>query len=114
MSAELTNYQIYRGKCRELSEKAIANDPTLTLVRGHYYCPVWGEQPHWWTITAEGKIFDPSVKQFPTQGVGAEYVPFDGVVECAQCGKRLPEEEASFDSNYAFCSSRCNMWFVGL
>lgn len=28
------DYKHFRGKCRELCDKAIAIDPTLTLVRG--------------------------------------------------------------------------------
>ena len=48
---------------------------------------------------------------------GAEsgtYTEFNGQVTCAECGKQLPEEEASFESNYAFCSSRCFGRFVGV
>lgn len=108
-----TDYIQYRGKCRELSESAVAHDPTLTLVRGHYICPLWGNQPHWWTVKPDGTIFDPSSKQFPSDGVG-EYEPFNGIVECAECGKELQEEDARFESNYAFCSTKCHMRFVGL
>jgi len=107
------DYRQFRGKCKEMSEAAIEQDPTLKLVRGHYHCPFWGEQPHWWCETPDGKIVDPSAKQFPSKGVGV-YVPFNGVVECAECGKEMPEAEALFESNYAFCSSRCLLRFVGL
>jgi hypothetical protein len=76
-------YQLYRGKCRELSEAACAEDATLKLVRGHYYCPVWRSvEPHWWTERPDGSIYDPTAKQFPSGGSGV-YTPFDGKVERA-------------------------------
>lgn len=109
----MDDYLKYRGKCKEMSEALIAADPTLTLVRGHYYCPFWGEQPHWWTVTQDGTINDPTKDQFPSKGDGV-YTPFNGLVHCANCGKEMKEEEASFESNYAFCSDSCHMRFVGL
>jgi hypothetical protein len=60
-----------------------------------------------------GTIYDPSKDQFPSRGLGI-YTPFDGHVVCAECGKEMDEGEARLESNYAFCSTRCNMRFVGL
>jgi hypothetical protein len=114
MEESETDYLKYRGKCKEFSEQACLLDPTLTLVRGHYYCPFWNtEEPHWWTKTQDGKIYDPTARQFPSNGNGI-YTEFNGMVSCSQCGKEMKEEEASYDSNYVFCSTRCHMWFVGL
>lgn len=107
-----TDYERYRGKCREMSEALVAADPTLTLVRGHYHCPMWGGQAHWWCKKLDGTIVDPSKDQFPSRGIG-EYVEFDGSVECSNCGKMMKEEEAEFESNYAFCSYTCHGRFVG-
>lgn len=107
------DYDKYRGKCQEMSEAAVKADPTLTLVRGHYYCPFWGQQAHWWTVRRDGTIYDPTKDQFPSKGMG-DYEPFDGTVECANCGKKVQESEARFYSRYAFCSSRCNSEFVGI
>lgn len=106
-------YLKYRGKCREMSEEAVKADPTLTLVRGHYECPFWGSQPHWWTVRPDGTIFDPTVLQFPSAGMG-KYVPFDGMVKCAQCTKEMKEEDADFDGKYAFCSNTCHGIFIGV
>lgn len=111
---EIDDYTKYRGKCREMSEALVATDPTLTLVRGHYYCPIWNrDEPHWWCVKPDGTIVDPTAKQFGSKGMG-EYTPFNGIVECAECGKKVAEEDAKFDSNYAFCSNRCNGAFVGI
>lgn len=108
-----TDYMKYRGKCKEMSEALVAKDPTLRLVRGHYHCVVWGEQPHWWVEDKDGKIIDPTAKQFPSAGHG-EYVEFDGILNCSECDKEMKEEEADIEGNYAFCSRKCHMRFVGL
>jgi hypothetical protein len=112
----MTDYEKFRGKCKPLSEQAVAADPTLRLVRGHYHCPDWGPQAHWWCERPDGTIVDPTVDQFPTKGVGAEYVEFSGMVECSECGKEVPEAEAEIAGNghYAFCSGKCHARFVGV
>jgi hypothetical protein len=108
-------YRTYRGKCKEMAEELCLNNPTLRLVRGYYHEPMWSEQqPHWWTIDENGIINDPSRLQFPSRGIPEFYEEFDGTVECAECGKTMIEEDARFDSNYAFCSTSCIMRFVGL
>jgi hypothetical protein len=110
---DIDDYTRYRGKCKQMSEAAVAADPTLTLVRGHYYCPVWGEQAHWWCKKQDGTIVDPTKDQFPSKGRG-EYVEFDGKVSCSNCGKEINEEDGDYESNYVFCSDRCHRQFVGV
>jgi len=107
-----TDYEKYRGKCKEMSEALVAADSTLTLVRGYYYCIVWGEQPHWWVKKLDGTIIDPTKDQFPSKGCG-EYVEFDGNINCSNCGKQMKEEDADIEGNYAFCSYECHGRFVG-
>ena len=107
-------YKLYRGRCRELAEAACRDDPTLTLVRGHYFCPIWNSlEQHWWCVKPDGKIVDPTSRQFPSAGLGY-YEPFDGMVDCSQCGKAVLEENASIDGRYAFCSDLCHGRFVGI
>jgi hypothetical protein len=108
-----SNYEKYRGKCKQFSEFACFVNPSLTLVRGHYHCPLWGEQAHWWTTYHDGSIYDPTVKQFPSGGAG-EYVKFNGLVNCYECGKEISEEQAIIMSNYAVCSDACAFSLVGL
>lgn len=108
------DYTKFRGRCQELSSKACEEDPSLTLVRGHYYCLIWGtREPHWWTVRGDGSIHDPTKAQFPSNGSGV-YEPFDGIIPCSNCGKDVLEEDASFDSNYAFCSDLCHGRFIGI
>lgn len=110
----MADYKEFRGRCKELAEAACAADSELTLVRGYYFCLQWArEEQHWWCTKPDGTIVDPSARQFPCNGAGI-YTPFDGFVECAECGKSLKEEDAIFESRYAFCSSRCLGRFVGV
>ena len=84
------------------------------LVRGHYWCPLWDkDEPHWWCVKPDGTIVDPTARQFPSKGLGT-YTEFDGRIACSECGEEITEAEATFASNYAFCSSRCYGRFVGV
>ena len=105
MSME-SDYTTFRGKCRELCEEEISKNPTLTLVRGYYHCPLWGKQPHWWTVRPDGSINDPSHRQFPSKGIG-EYELFSGVITCEVCSKDETEELAYFYGNHTYCSYDC-------
>ena len=107
-------YALYRGKCKEYAEKEIEKDPTLTLVRGFYHCPLWGKEHHFWCKKPDGTIVDPTVTQFPTEGVGAEYEEYDGIVDCEECGKRVAEEDATIDGHHVFCSGRCHASCIGM
>lgn len=108
------DYTRFRGKCKEMSEALVAADPSLRLVRGHYVCPFWGEQAHWWCVKPSGEIVDPTVAQFPSKGMG-EYVEFDGIVKCEQCCKGMPEGEVPYsEGRFAFCSYRCYGRCIGM
>jgi hypothetical protein len=108
-----TNYSKYRGKCKEKAVELAAVKPSLRVVKGHYHCPIWGNQQHWWCEDENGVVVDPTAKQFPSGGIG-EYVEFDGYAECSQCGTRKREEEMRFEGSYAFCSGKCFGVFVGV
>jgi hypothetical protein len=102
----MSDYLEFRGRCKELSEAAVRSDPSLTLVRGYYHCPMWGKQAHWWCVRADGSIVDPTKDQFPSRGIG-HYELFDGVLHCAECQKEVSEKSAIFESRYPFCSYQC-------
>lgn len=94
------------GKCAEITLEIVQRDPTLTRVRGHYLCPIWGSREHWWLKTRDGVIVDPTSNQFPSKG-GGEYQEWDeGSPEptgnCMNCGEYV------FNGEY-FCSFSCEM-----
>jgi hypothetical protein len=110
----MDNYSMYRGKCREMSEAAVAENSNLRLVRGYYWCPVLNtKNPHWWTVDGDGVIFDPTRLQFPSAGIGT-YEEFNGFVTCAECGVEVSENEAVTEGNYTCCSYRCMCALVGI
>ena len=106
----LNHYLRYRGQCKTMSEAFVAAHPGWRLVRGHYQCPIWGPQPHWWCEDAQGTIHDPTKDQFPSRGLGI-YEEFDGMTTCESCGKRQPEAATVFggNGNHTYCSGDCYM-----
>ena len=103
----MSDYLNYRGKCKELAEQAVIADSTMRLVRGWYWCPLWGKQAHWWCVKPDGTIVDPSVKQFPTGGAGATYEEYDGTIECEYCKKVVNENDAYAYAQHRYCSDIC-------
>jgi hypothetical protein len=109
-----SDYEKYRGKCKEMSEALVTEDSTLRLVRGHYWCPIWNtEEPHWWCVKEDGTIVDPTAKQFGSKGCG-EYTEFDGNITCEECGKQVLEEDAQFMGQHPVCSYSCGARLVGI
>ncbi len=101
------DYVKYRGKCKEMSEALILNNPHLRLVRGHYIDHIWPDQPHWWCVDAEGNIIDPTKDQFPSKGTG-EYVEFSGLATCEHCGKQVHEDDIRQTAGrHVYCSGEC-------
>lgn len=109
----LTDYQKYRGKCKEMSEALAAKNLDLRIVRGWYFDALWGQQEHWWCEDKEGNIHDPTKRQFPSKGSG-QYVEFDGFYSCEQCGERIHVDNAYFEDHHIFCSGTCFRRCVGL
>lgn len=102
----ITHDYSLRGKCREMAEAAAAQEPTLRIVRGHYWCPYWGEQAHWWCVRPDGTVVDPTAAQFPSCGNGL-YVEFSGRVTCETCEREVAEAEACIAGSHCYCSTGC-------
>lgn len=95
-----------RGKCRQVSEAMQKAFPELQLVAGFYECPVWGDQEHWWLMTPENEVVDPTVLQFPSGGFGVYRVldPDERPVgKCMNCGGYVYRGSPS---DYC-CSDKC-------
>lgn len=97
------------GKCAEVTLAMQQAFPELTRVRGHYYCPIWGERAHWWLVNTDGEIIDPTKAQFPSKGIG-HYEPWpEGAREptgmCPNCGELI------YDGNY-LCNDTCYRQYV--
>lgn len=92
------------GQCKEATVQMKECFPELTRIRGHYYCPIWGEREHWWLTTPQGEIIDPTVAQFPSKGIG-HYEPWNE-------SKKEPTGKCPNCGDYCYngktvCSDRC-------
>lgn len=94
------------GECRMAAQVMASAFPALRIVRGHYYCLIWGERGHWWCEEKDGTVVDPTAAQFPTKGTGT-YKEFTGNDEdlptgrCANCGEPTYHHATC-------CSDRCS------
>ncbi len=100
--------EIY-GKCAEITRAMAGAFPELTRVRGHYYCPSWGERSHWWLVGADGQVVDPTAGQFPSKGRG-HYEPWgEGNEEptgmCPNCGEHCYK-------HHDMCSDACGIAYA--
>jgi len=97
------------GECAKVTIDMVAVFPELTRVRGHYYCWIWGPRTHWWCVTADGEIVDPTSAQFPSGGKGEyEVLPPDykePTGMCPECGGHCYDGET-------FCSENCGIAYV--
>jgi len=98
------NIHVSYGKCEETTLWMNKEFPELTRVRGHYYCPIWGERTHWWLVDPDGEIVDPTVDQFPSKGFGVYEEWTEGDEEptgkCPNCGEYCYNGSST-------CSDKC-------
>lgn len=92
------------GACREVTERMAAAFPELRRVYGFYYSLAWGRRTHWWLVTSEGIVVDPTSAQFPCLGFG-DYEELNSLDEaptgrCADCA-------CDVYNGAIFCSSGC-------
>lgn len=98
-----------RGLCEEASKEMVEAFPELKRVCGFVHTPN-GKEEHWWCVTADGKVVDPTASQF---SVVFEYeilvlkrtadrnrVP---VGRCLDCGDSTYFNSYSHD----FCNEAC-------
>lgn len=96
------------GKCGEVTEEMQAEFPELRRVRGFYHCPMIGQRTHWWLMTEDNIVVDPTKRQFPSGGLLGDYEELaDDELEdrvptgpCMECG------EPCF-KGATFCSDEC-------
>lgn len=98
------------GLCAGYTLRMLDAFPELTRVRGHYYDSAWGERAHWWLVTPDGEIVDPTASQFPSQGSGV-YVPWEEGAEepCGRCINCGDESFRSRGGDASVCSENCGI-----
>ena len=100
-------------KCDEATKKIVKEFPELKRVRGTIkvlelggYSPT--ETTHYWCVTKEGKIIDPTGHQYPTEIL--EYKEYDESLGepsgiCPNCG------ELRYSDSH-FCSEKCSREYL--
>lgn len=104
---KLTDQDICRHKCVGFTEKLAKLHPELTLQAGFVHFKTFADQgfkgsEHWWCLTPEGQIIDPSVAQFGevTEANPLVYTPFNPdthkiiIGKCMNCGWEIYGLEA--------------------
>jgi hypothetical protein len=90
ITAHFPDAQTAYGQCVDATVTMAAAFPELRRVRGHYFCLTWGMRAHWWLVTEDGRIVDPTAAQFPSQGQGLYEPWIEGDTEptgkCMNCG----------------------------
>lgn len=114
----MNNYSL-RGTCERAARELANRDTKLRVVRGHFLCPYWGEQAHWWCEDQDGTIIDPTVQQFPSHAFVTKdnYHEWDGSLSCANCGKVGIQDESwtiTGNGHYAVCSYTCHGQLIGV
>jgi tetratricopeptide (TPR) repeat protein len=93
------------NKCRDVTEKMVAEFPELTRKRGIIHLLNTEEnetRPHWWCVDPDGEIIDPTASQYPFV---LEYEEWDEnhgepTGKCLCCG--------NFVSDFnTFCNDAC-------
>jgi len=97
------------GTCRETTEAMQIAFPELKRVRGHYYCWVGGERPHWWLYDENGDVVDPTASQFGSKGLG-HYEEWDETQPeptgmCPNCGDHC------YDGRFC-CTPACDAAYI--
>lgn len=92
------------GRCAETTDAMVVEFPELARVRGHYFDRLWGRREHWWCISPDGEIVDPTAAQFPSRGTGRYVQWIEGSPEptgkCHNCG-------AEVFGGANFCDEEC-------
>jgi hypothetical protein len=91
-----------RGRCADMTKRMAETFPELRRVRGYYTCPIDGRHSHWWLVTPDGVVIDPTADQFASCGAGEyeEYIGPEPTGHCLDCGALLFGAED-------FCNAEC-------
>lgn len=94
------------AECDTRTRLMVEAFPELRRVPGYYYCPIWGRRTHWWCVTQDGTVIDPTATQFPLRGIGVyeEVTDFSKLPTgvCMDCGDPVYNHRT-------FCNEECEM-----
>lgn len=104
ISENYPSYESAYGNCADATSEMIAEFPELRRVSGFYYAALWGRREHFWCISPDGEVIDPTAVQFPCKGNGAyEEVTDPSLIptgRCLDCGEDVYNSKT-------FCDLQC-------
>lgn len=100
------------GKCAAATKEMAAAFPELTRVAGWAHLEGGGSPEHWWCVTADGTVVDPTAGQWSTPVERYEAFKPGGTVRvgrCMNCGWDIYDKVTTLDGPRRFvCSDECN------
>ena len=98
------------GRCRDAAEAMAGEFPELSIVKGHVHCPPpWFKRGHWWCLSKDGDIVDPTAAQFPCIFKYEPYTEGDDVRlgKCMNCGEEIwgPDPDSVYST--VVCGKDC-------
>lgn len=109
------------GACKSATTKMVADFPELKAVAGRVLSDTMLAQEHWWCVTQDGSVVDPTAEQFElfygTSADRLEYIPFEPgdyvrVGRCMYCGFDINAKVDVLDKpadvfSTEFCNEDC-------
>ena len=102
------------GRCGMAVAEMTAEFPELRIVRGHTET-VWGRRGHFWCVSPDDEIVDPTAAQYPGPILYEAWKPGDEVRvgTCMNCGIGIWLAVNNLDddhekSNPGYCSDECH------
>lgn len=103
------------GECRTATELMVKEFPELKRVAGHVYTLGWGKRSHFWCVTPDGSIVDPTARQFPGLLGYEPWKPGDEVCvgKCMNCGCEIWRKVQSLEDvkRECICGRECETSF---
>lgn len=98
------------GRCKEACTTMQTVFTELVLVPGYVDTGTWGRRAHWWCVTLEGDVVDPTVSQFP--GGVWYYQPYkEGdamrLGKCMDCGTEIWGASPAHVYSTSVCDEKC-------
>jgi hypothetical protein len=96
------------GKCGAATTSMVEAFPELRAVYGHIETS-WGRRSHWWCVTPDGDVLDPTIGQFDALfGEYEELLEGDDerLGKCMNCGDEIWGPRGQDICN-CICSRRC-------
>lgn len=109
------------GRCSSATSEMVAAFPELTRVGGWVLTGFGAELEHFWCVTADGEVVDPTATQFQDMGQGGviDYRAFEPgdevrVGRCMDCGADIYRRVSALDGGgrASFCDEACELAFI--